>query len=230
MATTFLQAVNATLKRVGIIQGDSGALSSFTDSGRQTDVDVMLDAWNDVIAELYKAGDFPGEQEENSFTLSSGTGEYTLATDYTRILGNPICVARNLIIEKWPGTFAELREAQPDPSDFTGQPNYWVINPTNDKIRLDRQATADEDGDVYTYINEKRINMSATGDTFPFSDEVVDALKPAVCQVWSADQKSQFNEGIYQASMSRAAQLLSRDRKSDRYGVRTLRYRESWPL
>ena len=48
MAYTLLNAVNLTLKRVRIIQGDVGELTSLTDSGRQADVDIMVQAWNEV--------------------------------------------------------------------------------------------------------------------------------------------------------------------------------------
>lgn len=224
-ATTFLEAVNATLKLVGIIQGDSGALTTFTDTARQTDIDVMLQAWNDTLDELFKIGNYPGEQEENNITLSSGVGEYTLATDYTKIIGNPINSANRRIIYPSPWTFEQLRHRQPDPSIFTGRPLYWLINPTNNKMRFDKQATSEEDGDVYTYINEIRSNLSATGDTFPVSDEAVDRLKSAVAQVWSSTQKSQFNEGVYQASMSRAADVLARIKRRTKYGVRSSRLR-----
>ncbi|KKK67927.1 hypothetical protein LCGC14_2949200 [marine sediment metagenome] len=42
MPYSFLEATNETLKRTGDIAGDAGDLTSFTDSARQTTVDVAL--------------------------------------------------------------------------------------------------------------------------------------------------------------------------------------------
>ena len=61
MAITFLAAINASLKRVRVIQGDAGELATstvtstatgltatgaFVDSGRQVQIDLMIMMWN----------------------------------------------------------------------------------------------------------------------------------------------------------------------------------------
>ena len=60
MAILFIQAMNAALKRVRVIQGDAGdlvtstvgstatgaiATDAFTDSGRQVQIDLMIQLW-----------------------------------------------------------------------------------------------------------------------------------------------------------------------------------------
>src|SRR5216683_1546313 len=52
MAYTFLTAINNSLKRVQVIQGATGALTTFTAPAIQTDVDVMIMAWNEVIQDI----------------------------------------------------------------------------------------------------------------------------------------------------------------------------------
>ena len=74
MAVTFLQAVNETLKRVRVIQGDAGELvtstiastatgavatGAFTDSGRQTEIDLAIQLWQEGLHEIYAMGLFP---------------------------------------------------------------------------------------------------------------------------------------------------------------------------
>ena len=59
MAYTLLDAVNLSLKRVRVIQGDAGVLTTLTDSARQADIDIMIQAWNEIISDLYN---FPQTQ------------------------------------------------------------------------------------------------------------------------------------------------------------------------
>ena len=82
MAKTFLQAVNATLKRARIIQGDAGDLTSFTDSARQNDVDLTIQLWNEVIHRMYNEGLFSQGTDEDTITLTLNEREYSLASDF----------------------------------------------------------------------------------------------------------------------------------------------------
>lgn len=223
MATTltFLNAVNASLKRVQMIEGSSGELSSFTDSARQTSVDVMLDVWNEVVDELFKLSeDFEGEIAESTFDLATDTVAYTLATDYVRMIGNPVDATNKRVLTPYPGGYKQLRVNRPDRTDFTGAPLHWAVSPLDGDLEIDVTPTSEENGDTYTYMYEKGVNLSGTTDTFPFDDEITRSLYAAVAQAWTRERNQQFDEGIYNASLARAAQKLRNTPTPKHYGVR----------
>ncbi len=236
MAYTLLQATNKVLKKVSLIQGSSGELSSLTDSARQTDVDITVSSWNDVMDELYHAGKLPGEMDTGTFTLStSGTDsgrEYAVDTDFVTMVGNPIDATNQRTLYPYPGGYLAMREDLQDPDDFTGPPGYWVISPVSGNIRLDRTPTSEENGDIYTYVFEKTRNLAAAADTFPFNDDAVDALVDAVAQKWNLHRKGQaaFEVVLYQASMARAMRMVKGTQPRETYGARRGAALDSWPI
>jgi hypothetical protein len=220
VAISLLTAVNATLKRVSIIEGSSGELTTFTDSARQTSVDVMIDVWNEVVDTLYSLADsLEGETASSTFTLALNDREYALASDYVRMIGNPINSTNNRILFPYPGGYQQMLVDQLDETQFTGAPLRWVVNPNNGEIRVDSHPTSSEVNDVYTYQYEKALNLSVVGDTFPFGDEIVQSLYPAVAQAWTRERQQQFDQGIFNASLARAAQKLRNTPTPRFYGL-----------
>lgn len=224
---TFLAAVNETLKRASIIIGSASELTTFTSSARQTDVDMMLSSWNDVIDQLYSTPGIERESlAEGSFTIStSGTDsgrEYAVPSDFVSMAGNPINEADSHELKPFPGGFLAMDKARLDPDDFQGQPSWWVLSGINGNIRIDTTPTADENGDIYEFIYNKSINLTGTTDTFPFDDEVVRTLQDAVWQTWTLRRKSKadFNEATFQASMARAANMMRDGPVMSGYGTR----------
>jgi len=183
MAYTFLQAVNSSLSSAGVIRTD---LASFTSSGIQRSVNVMIRSWNDVIDQLFAFGLFRGEVGSSTLVLVTGTREYALAASAIKVVGNPVDSTNNNVLLPYCGGYLQLREDQPDFTDYTGRPAHWTINPVNGNLVLDATPTSSENGDSYTYLYEMRVNLTATTDTFPFSDDVVDALQDAVLEFWEA--------------------------------------------
>ncbi len=236
MAYTLLQATNKVLKRVGLIQGSSGELTTLTDSARQTDVDIAVSSWNDVIDELYKAGKLPGEMDTGTFTLStSGTDsgrEYAVDADFVAMAGNPIDPTNSRTLYPYPGGYFKMREMLQNPSDFEGKPSYWVISPVSGNIRIDTTPQTADDGDIYTYVFEKIRNLSLAADTFPFNDGAVNALVDAVSQTWRMHRKgrSEFVPELYQASMTRAMRMVRGEQPRETYGVHKGGSLESWPI
>lgn len=230
MAYTFETAVSNTLKRVGVIQGDSGALTSFTDSARQTDIDVAIQVWNEMMQELYDQSLIDhGGLATGLITLTTGTGgrEYSLATDFEKFSGGDVLLRStngdNWQIVEYPGGYVQMVNDQITATEYRGQPTRAVINPTNGKLRLDTDPGNDESGDTYGYLYEKRISLTATGDTFPFSDTVVDALLPAVSLKWKRERHNEdFTEREFNKSFSRASSFLTKRQPSTQYGRRTL--------
>lgn len=221
-ARTFLEAVNATLKETRIIAGSAGELTTFTDSARQADIDLMLKSWNDVLRFMRRFGIFTGETAESTITLATGVDGYSLASDYERMVGNPIDGTNKQELWPYPGGFLQLRSDRKDRSDYKGLPRNWVINPTSGELEIDTQPTSSEDGRVYTYVYEKTIELTLITDTFPFSNETVDALQDAVVQTFQRKTMGQFDKGVFNLSLSTAVHFAKQKQSPDRWGARTV--------
>jgi len=227
MAYTFLQATNAVLKRVGEVAGDAGAITSFTDTTLQRAIDVALQIWNETLHELFIRGSFSQETATGTITIVTGTREYSLASDFEEFSGDSwdtrVLVNANdtFAIHEYPGGYQKMFADQPDPSDFTGQPRAWAINTSNGTLRLDTTPTSDQNGDVYSYLYDKRISLTATTDTFPVSDTVVDSLVPVVSELWHIDMAKTARDPVSANAGFKRALLLARKTKArTRYGVR----------
>lgn len=217
MPLTFLQGVNEALKRVGLIQGDAGALTSFTDSARQIDIDVMIQTWNETIQLLYEFGVKPQEVAESTFTLVASTREYTLATDFEGFVTDPLDETNGNKLLAYPGGYVQMTEDQLIPANYTGRPIYYAVNPQNGKIRLDTAPTAAEASEIYTYRYTKDLEMSLIADTYPFSDQVARNLYSAVAQLWSFNRKESWNPAIFNKSMTLALKTLNVHESRDTY-------------
>ena len=244
MAIVFLQAVNATLKRVRVIQGDAGELATstvtttatgavatdaFTDSGRQTQIDLVIQVWQEAMHELYSLALLPDEAATATMTLVDGQREYSMESDFERFAGESReervfrGATTNLILTEYPGGYARMLRDQPNATDFVGDPNHYAISPVDGtKVRLDREPTSDQDGDVYHVLYEKRLSLTATmaTETLPFSDTVADALVPVVAEGWTRIMKKEFDSGLFRTSIARAAQTVTRTQPRVRYGTR----------
>src|SRR5690242_2414132 len=84
---TLLNSVNEILKRVSVIAGDSGALTSLTDSARQVDIDTAVQVVNEGIDELYSTTgeSLPNQRASSTITLATGTRNYSLQSGLVRL-------------------------------------------------------------------------------------------------------------------------------------------------
>ena len=244
MAIVFLQAINATLKRVRIVQGDAGELATdttstatgavatgaFTDSGRQTQIDLVLQVWQEAAHVLFDLALLPNEAATATVDLVTAQREYSMPSNFERIAGESReeRVFRGattfLILTEYPGGYARMLRDQPNATDFTGDPQHWAISPVDGtQIRFDREPTADQNGDSYNILYEKRIAITATmaTETLPFSDTVADALVPVVAEGWNRIQKKEFDSGLFRTSIARAARTVTRNQPRVRYGFRS---------
>lgn len=219
MAYSLLNAVNLALKRVRLIQGDAGELTSLSDGARQADIDIMVQAYGEVIRELYDTLDMvPTEVKEGSFTLVADTREYDTAADFEKMA----CDTMNdetdgHWLDPYPGGYAQMWRDQTEPGNYTGSPLFWCLNPTNGYIRLDTVPSSAEAGRVYKYLYSKTLRFTAATDTFPFSDQVLDDLMPAVKEVWNRESKEKFDPLIYQVSIARAAGTVTQQKPRDHW-------------
>jgi hypothetical protein len=207
---TLLDGVNAVLKRVGLIQGDAGALTSLSDSARQTDIDICVQCWNEAVKALYFfPNQFPMEAAESTFTLISSVREYDLASDFSTMVVEPKDEIHGYFLRPYPGGYVRMMEDQLIPSNWKGQANFYCIEPINGKLRLDVDPTDNEAGNVYTYRYTKSLEVSSASDTFACADNVLPYLYEPVAQLWNFRRKETFNESLYNLGMSQAMSTLN---------------------
>ena len=221
MAYSALNAVNILLKRVGVVAGDAGDITSFTDTEHQREIDIALQVWNEILDEAYSSGVFEGEVDVVTITLAADTREYSVPSDFEKFTSIAVFINANDSnrLHPYRGGYQRMYVDQPDPTDQTGQPHRYVINPQNSKVRVDTTPTSGEAGDVYTALYEKRINLSATGDTFPCSDDAVDSLIPSVAEIWRAVINRDSREGAYpRAAFARALKTIRQGQTKKSYG------------
>lgn len=212
MAYELLDAVNATLKRVKIISGVNGQLTSLTDSPRQTYIDTVVQVINESIHELYSTSELPLpiESETANITLVQGQREYTLPADLEAIRFPLLDTAHGQYVYEYPGGYEQMRREQPQPGNWTGIPYFATINPTNGLLRFERSADSGAAGRIYELVYDKRINLVNATDTFPFSDTVVDSLIPAWGELWKREQRNSFDQVLFDKHFGRASRYLSR--------------------
>lgn len=212
MAETLLTAVNRVLKRVKVIQGEDGELATLTDSARQVYIDLAVSLINEVIQELYSSSfrPMPTEAKNGTITLVTSTREYTVPTDLLEIRWPLINQTTGDKIYPYPGGYEAMRSIQTIPADYTGRPFYATINPTNNKLRMDLEPTASEgNGDAFDLLYDRSLLISLAADTFPFIDDVLIALIPALEQLWKRTQRNTFDKDLFQSSLGRAARFLN---------------------
>lgn len=241
MAIVFLQAVNATLKRTRTIQGDAGELATstvtstatgliatgaFTDSGRQVQIDLAIQLWQEAEHLLYAHGLFPNEAATATISLATdGTREYSMPSDFERFPddnGVFRAVTAGLIITEYPGGYSQMLRDQVTASDYTGDPNHFAVSPVDGSIRFDRGF-----GRALTLnaLYEKRLTLTSTmaTETLPFPDTVADALVPVVAEAHNRIMKKEFDSAQFEGSLVRAVMGVRRTGRKSRYGIRYTR-------
>lgn len=231
MAITFLQAVNASLKRVRAIQGDAGELTSFTDSGRQNQIDIMVQLWNEAQHIVYDLGMFASGMASATLNLASDTNSYSLPSDFERMAGDTKRervwrgVTSGLLVTEYPGGYAKLLADRPIATDYIGDPEHWALDPVSGNVVFDKYANDGNAGDSYAALYHKRLFLTSTmaTSTLPFSDTVADALVPVCAESWSRVYKKEFDSGSFRSSLVRSIRTLTRTSNRTRYGVRRTR-------
>jgi hypothetical protein len=246
MAIVFLDAVNASLKRVRVIQGDQGELVTSTStvtstatggtprtepferSGIQVQIDLMLQMWQEGIDEVYLMGLFASGAASATIALVSGTREYAMPDDFESFVGdNPAehvfrGATTGLIVTPYHGGYARMLRDQPVATDYLGSPNHWARNPVDGAIRFDREPTTEEDGNTYNALYQKTMiydDTSAT-ETLPFTDTVANAMVPVVAEGWNRVMKKEFDSGLFRTALARATRRVGARQPKTRYGRR----------
>lgn len=209
--TTFLEGVNDVLNRVHITSVN-GAITSFTDSGRQVHIDLAKQLWNEAIDTLYEITNLPRVQETGvtNITLVSGQREYDFPSGFVQIRWPLIDETNGYEIREYPGGYEAMRREQLQPSQWTGLPNFAAINPTSGDLRMDRAPDADSNGLVFVLLYDKNNGMSAATDVIPVpNDPCYRACVGAIAEIWELRKRDDFDAGIFRSSLARAAAFMS---------------------
>ena len=244
---TFLDFINACLKRVQVIQGDAGELATstvtstatgliatgaFEDSARQTQIDVMIQVANEAMHEVFSLGLFSQELSTATITLVTAQREYSLPANFERIAGRTEeervmrAATYQRTVGKYPGGYLKMLADQAGlASTWQGQPNAYAISPNDGALRLDREPTTTENGQVWYLPYDKRIarTTSMATETLPFSDTVADSLVAVCAEGWSRVFKKDFEPALFQAGIVRSLEYLMQDQRRETYGPRLSR-------
>lgn len=225
---TLLELVNKVLKRISLVKGEAGELTSLTDSARQIEVDIIVQAVNEVLTDFYNITITPQKADEGKFTLAAGKREYNLPSDFEQFLTRPIDETNGNQLwpypdgrgvdytnERGPGDYYRMREVQTQPGAYTGEPHFYAISPENGRLRLDYAPTLS--GRIYRYTYRKTMTVSLATDTINMSDEVVGKLMPSIKEIWNRERKEKFDTAVYLNALAGAARLLNRAEPRTRY-------------
>ena len=221
MAKTLLNATNEILKKVGIIAGDAGLLTTLTDSARQVSIDQAVQAVNEGIDELYTTTEIahPNEQAESTIVLVLATRAYTLASDMIQLRWPMVDKTNTQFLREFPGGYNRMLLEDPEQDD-TGQPHFAAIRPTDGKLYLDRAPLAEDVGKTYTYQYDKTLELTIAASTVPFNDTVFRAMVPAWAELWARKRRGEFDEAIFKMSIGRASRLLTQKQMRSHYNPR----------
>ncbi len=219
MAKTLLNGVNEVLKNVGIIRGDSAALTSLTDSARQDWIDTAISQLNNALEAIYDAADItlPKVEAETTITLIENDRDYALPDDddFEEIIWPLHDRTNGRFIVEYKGGYDQLIIDQLIPTNFTGRPQAAAIRTTDGQLYLDRLPSADVAGEVFTLRYRQDISLSVAADTFPCRDVVFRALVLAASELWKKINKKDFDEGLLAAGIGRAARKLNPNRRKE---------------
>ena len=195
------------------IVSSSNLLTSLTNSGKQVFIDAAIQAWNEAVDQVYSKSKImkPEQGSEDSITLVEGERYYDLPCDLVQIHWPLHDVTNGLYIQKYPGGFEELRNAQTQPANYTGQPSEASISPIDGTLYINRTPTDGEDGYVYEYFYWKDTGLSSANDVFPFSDVVFRAMVPVVAELWRYNQNNRYTSGIADVNYGRAIRALKQE-------------------
>lgn len=217
---TLLNGVNEVLKRVGVVAGDAGALVSLTDSPRQRAIDMAVQVINEGIDHLYTTAKqaHPSEQAESTITLTSARA-YELATNLVQLRWPFIDRTNRQYLFEYPGGYNQILVDDPG-LDATGVPHFADIRPTDGWLFLDRAPTSVENGRIYYYQYDKDLELTVAASTVPFANIVFRAMVPAWVQLWKREMRNQFDEGLFNTNLGRAAVTLTKKHARTHYGPR----------
>lgn len=215
---THLNGVNEVLINTRWVDS-ANLLASLTDTGIQGTIDQCTQAWNQSIQELFRQAGRPMPDGSNTgtITLATGTREYAYPTGFLSIIWPLINETDGFFIREYRGGFEQMRMDQLQPSNWKGRPHLATLNPATNKLRMDREPTVNENGEVYTMLFKKTVLLSVAADTMPFDDDVFNAMVPSVAEVLRSTKNADPDFAIAGVNFSRAASYLGKNPNSPKW-------------
>lgn len=212
MPKTLLNGVNEVLKKVDVLDSDSGLLASLTDSARQTHIDLAVQVVNETLDHLYSAADKPKPKQlgEATITLVTSDRDYALNAGVVLLRREFHLIDstnNHQIAILGDDGYRQIVMGDPELND-TGLPSAAAIRPTDGELYLDRAPTSAENGRIYKYRYDKELELTVAADTFPFGNAAFRALIPAAAELWKMYRHNEFSQGLFDASVARAARFV----------------------
>lgn len=192
MAKTLLNGVNDVLKRLGDIKGNSGNLASLDNTEIQVKIDLAVQAWNEVVLELFSLSDepVPNELGEQTITFATGVREYALNSDVVSLRFPFINSTTGHRVYEYDGGFLEMLDEQYISANYTGLPSQVAVKP-NGNLYFDRVPTSTENGKTVVVYYDKSNIVTSADDVFPFIDAIYHHLIPCVAELVKQGRDSQ---------------------------------------
>lgn len=186
MSKSLITLVNDVLRNAGFITGESGELTSLTDTARQVEIDIAKKVINTCISEVYSLANtpLPIEMAVSNITLVEGQREYDLPSNLVQIRYPIIFEEDQHTVPEYCGGFDKMRKDQLDPSNYTGRPQHACINPTTGLLRFDYIPTSEDVGDEYRLYYDKEMLLDVADDEIAFSDTASNHLVEVATVDW----------------------------------------------
>lgn len=208
MPKTFLEACSDVLRDAGEVSGDLDGFASLEDSGRRTKLAVVRRAWNHVLDQIYTLSReaLPRRSVLWQFATRPGFREYALPRGFVSLRFPLRRVGEIGLVWEYPGGYEAMRVARPVPEQWTGTPSWAVIEPTRGNLLFDTTPDAAE---LYEALYERDMYLWAEDDLFPCSDGAVDALVPAVAELYKQRMFHQADAAVYRQSLGAGSRMIS---------------------
>lgn len=204
--------------RVNLVSSNN-KLTSLTSSGKQTFIDLAVQAWNEAVDQLYSLSEImmPKQGAEDQITLVSGTRSYGLADDLIQIRWPLQNETDGDYIYEFKGGYEKLRHIEPQPANYTGEPCFAAISPIDKQLYLDYIPTSSEAGDVYKYLYWRDTVLQYANDVFPFDDSVFRAMVPVVAEIYRLMRQNKYVSGMVDKSFGRAIRMVKSTPQDTKY-------------
>lgn len=208
MPKTFLEACSDVLREAREVSGDLTGFADLEDSGRATKLAVVRRAWNHVLDTIYTQSQeaLPRRSVLWQLGLRPGFREYALPRGFVSIRYPLRRVGEAALVWEYPGGYEALRAARPVPEDWSGTPTWAVIEPTRGNLMFDTTPT---EAELWEVLYERDMYLWAETDLFPCSDGAVDALVPAVAELYKQRMFNSADPVIYRQSLGTGARMIS---------------------
>ncbi len=212
MAKDLLDGVNEVFKKTNVLDSDTGVLTSLSDSGRQTQIDIAIQSINEALDDLYDLPELskPKQMREATITLADGVKSHSLHSKSVMLRReyHLIDETNNHIIHLLDERGYRQQIFGDLDQDDTGLPSSAAISPVDGRLYFNRTPTSVQAGRVYKYRYDRDLVLEDADDCFPFNDKAFRGLVEAAAQRYKFNRHLEFSEGAYRSGLAKAARTI----------------------